>query len=87
MSADKQGQAESLTGSAETPPGPKHKQEREVVWARWQKKRVFVRALEGTYSHLTKELLNRPRIYSEGDVGWKGRSAGIRQTYHQPGCY
>ena len=24
----------------------------EVVWERWQKKRVFVRALEGTYGEL-----------------------------------
>ncbi len=86
MSADKQGQAESLTGSAETLPGPKHKQEREVVWARWQKKRVFVRALEGTYSHLTKELLNRPRIYSEGDVGWKGGPQVFGKHIISPGA-
>ena len=35
--------------------GPKHNQEQPVVWERWQKKRTFVRALEGTYSFLTKE--------------------------------
>ncbi len=52
--------------------GPGHNIEREVVWERWQKKRTFVRALEGTYSHLTKELLDQPRVYSSKDVPWKG---------------
>ena len=28
--------------------GPGHNQPKEVVWERWQKKRTFVRALEGT---------------------------------------
>jgi gentisate 1,2-dioxygenase len=51
---------------------PGHNRERPVVWDAWQKKRVFVRALEGTYSHLTKELLEQPRVYSSKDVPWKG---------------
>jgi len=71
MSANEQGQplAEGdMSGAA----GPKHNQEQDVVWARWQKKRTFVRALEGTYSHLTKELLDQPRVYSSADVPWKG---------------
>jgi hypothetical protein len=29
----------------------------------WAKKRTFVRALEGTYSHLYKKLLEEPRVY------------------------
>ena len=53
-------------------PGPKHNQEAPVVWERWQKKRTFVRALEGTYSHLTKELLDAPRVISSKSVPWKG---------------
>ena len=53
-------------------PGPKHNQEQPVVWERWQKKRTFVRALEGTYSHLTKELLDAPRVISSKSVPWKG---------------
>ena len=52
--------------------GPGHNSEKPVVWEVWQKKRVFVRALEGTYSHLTKELLNQPRVYSSKDQPWKG---------------
>ena len=52
--------------------GPKHNQEQPVVWERWQKKRTFVRALEGTYSHLTKELLEQPRVITSKDVPWKG---------------
>ncbi len=50
------------------------------------KKRVFVRALECTYSHLTKELLNRPRIYSEGDVGWKGGPQVFGKHIISPGA-
>ena len=38
----------------------------EVVWERWSKKRTFVRALEGTYGDLMKELFNQPRIYPPG---------------------
>ncbi len=57
---------------AEALAGPKHNQEQPVVWERWQKKRTFVRALEGTYSHLTKELLEAPRIIRSKDIPWKG---------------
>jgi mannose-6-phosphate isomerase-like protein (cupin superfamily) len=42
------------------------------IWERWAKKRTFVRALEGTYSHLYEQLLNQPRVYSSRDVPWKG---------------
>jgi quercetin dioxygenase-like cupin family protein len=41
-------------------------------WERWAKKRVFVRQLEGTYSHLYKSLLDEPRVYSSRDLPWKG---------------
>ena len=41
-------------------------------WERWAKKRTFVRALEGTYSHLYKALLEEKRVYSSQDVPWKG---------------
>jgi hypothetical protein len=44
---------------------------REVTWERWQKKRTFVRALEGTYSDLTKPPLNQPRVYSSRSMPWK----------------
>jgi hypothetical protein len=46
--------------------------ERPVLWERWQKKRTFVRALEGTYSDLTQSLLNQPRVYSSRSMPWKG---------------
>jgi quercetin dioxygenase-like cupin family protein len=52
------------------PAGPGHN--REVVWERWQKKRTFVRALEGTYSQMHKALLDQPRVYSSRDFDWKG---------------
>ena len=41
-------------------------------WERWAKKRTFVRALEGTYSHLYQSLVDQPRVYSATDVPWKG---------------
>jgi len=56
----------------QAPPGPGHNLEREVVWERWQKKRTFVRALEGTYGDLTRSLLDQPRVYSSRSVAWKG---------------
>jgi gentisate 1,2-dioxygenase len=58
--------------AAPSAPGPGHNSEKPVIWDMWQKKRVFVRALEGTYSHLTKELLEQKRVYSSKDVPWKG---------------
>src|SRR5712671_6545403 len=41
-------------------------------WERWAKKRTFVRALEGTYSHLYKALLEEKRVYPSHEVPWKG---------------
>ncbi len=52
--------------------GAGHNSEPPAVWERWQKKRTFVRALEGTYSDLTQALLEQPRVYSSQDVPWKG---------------
>ena len=40
-------------------------------WERWAKKRTFVRALEGTYSHLYKALLEEKRVYPSQEVPWK----------------
>ena len=60
-------------------PGPTHASDasighnqKEVVWERWTRKRVFVRALEGTYGDLIKDLFNQPRVYSASDMQWKG---------------
>ena len=52
--------------------GPGHNQPKEVVWERWQKKRTFVRALEGTYGELQQGLMDQPRIYKSKDWAWKG---------------
>ena len=54
------------------PGDPGHNAGKEVVWARWQKKRTFVRALEGTYGEVYKSLYAQPRIYSHGDWTWRG---------------
>jgi hypothetical protein len=59
-------------GEAEADAGP-------AKWERWTKKRVFVRALEGTYGQLKEELFNQPRVYHTKD--W---SAEFRQESHQP---
>src|SRR5262244_3873488 len=60
-------------------PGIGHNQPEEYAeekkhqrWERWAKKRTFVRALEGTYSHLYKALLEEKRVYPSRDVPWKG---------------
>jgi mannose-6-phosphate isomerase-like protein (cupin superfamily) len=45
---------------------------KEVVWERWQKKRTFVRALEGTYGEVYKDLFAAKRVYSSTDWKWKG---------------
>jgi quercetin dioxygenase-like cupin family protein len=63
---------EDQTEAGGTEAGVGHNSESPVVWEVWQRKRTFVRALEGTYSHLTKELLNQPRVYSSKDQPWKG---------------
>ena len=52
--------------------GPGHNQPKEVVWERWQKKRTFVRALEGTYGELQQGLMDQPRVYKSTDWQWKG---------------
>lgn len=39
---------------------------------RHTKKRVFVRALEGTYGELVAELFKQPRVYPATDLQWKG---------------
>ena len=49
-----------------------HNRPKEVVWERWQRKRTFVRALEGTYGELQEELYNQPRVYKVTDQEWRG---------------
>lgn len=44
----------------------------EPKWERWQKERVFVRALVGKYGEVYKQLLDQPRIYDPADMEWKG---------------
>ena len=51
---------------------PGHNQPKEVVWERWQRKRTFVRALEGTYGELQQGLMDQPRVYKSTDWAWKG---------------
>ena len=60
--------SETLAQSA-TPAAPPAD---EAVWERWSKKRVFVRALEGTYGELVHELFSQPRVYKSKDWKWKG---------------
>ena len=80
-----------MTGILENPPGVGHNVEgaekENQHWERWAKKRTFVRALEGTYSHLTKQLVDQPRVYSSKDVPWKGgpgHSASMAITPRPP---
>ena len=68
-----------------SPPQAGHNREQPVVWERWQRKRTFVRALEGTYSHLTKELLGQPRVVSMTKKPWKGGPQHFSKTGITPG--
>src|SRR5262245_24088430 len=67
-----------MTGVIEAPgighnqPDPLEMEKKNQKWDRWAKKRTFVRALEGTYSHLYKALKEEKRVYSAQDVAWKG---------------
>jgi mannose-6-phosphate isomerase-like protein (cupin superfamily) len=68
---------EKIAGTDETdvyvkPGEPGHNLGKEMVWERWQKKRTFVRALEGTYGEVYKSLYAQPRVYPHSDWKWKG---------------
>jgi len=81
--------SEDTTSDQETntyikPGDPGHNAGKEVVWARWQKKRTFVRALEGTYGEVYKSLYAQPRIYSHGDWEWHGGPQMYGKTMINP---
>src|SRR5258706_16450364 len=59
-------------GNGHSQPDEYAEEKKHQKWERWAKKRIFVRALEGTYSHLFKALLEEKRVYSSRDVPWKG---------------
>jgi mannose-6-phosphate isomerase-like protein (cupin superfamily) len=62
----------SASADQEAGPGHNSSNQDEVVWERWSKKRVFVRALEGTYGELYQDLYSQPRVYRSKDWKWKG---------------
>jgi len=66
-------------------PGEPGHNEKEMVWARWQKKRTFVRALEGTYGELVQELFTQPRVYRTSETKWKGGPVLFSKTPINPG--
>lgn len=76
---------EHTRSPGETAPGTGHNREKPVVWERWQKKRTFVRALEGTYGELTRNLLEQPRVLSFRDKPWKGGPQHYSKTGITPG--
>jgi quercetin dioxygenase-like cupin family protein len=53
-------------------PGPGHNAPGPKIWDRWDRKRVFVRALENTYGDVYKGLFEAPRVYHAKDWGWHG---------------
>jgi gentisate 1,2-dioxygenase len=80
----------SESDSAETefyvrPGEPGHNQNKEMVWARWQRKRTFVRALEGTYGELVNDLFTQPRVYRTSEMKWKGGPVLFSKTPINPG--
>ncbi len=66
------GLIEGIPGQGHNNPPEEGAEKDNQHWDRWAKKRTFVRALEGTYSHLYKSLVDQPRVFSSKDVPWKG---------------
>ena len=66
-------------------PGHNANAGKEVVWERWQKKRVFVRALEGTYGDLIQDLFTQPRVIRTAEMKWKGGPQMYSKTPINPG--
>jgi mannose-6-phosphate isomerase-like protein (cupin superfamily) len=54
------------------------------VWERWQKKRTFVRALEGTYGEVYKSLYAQPRVITTPDLKWHGGPAYYHKIIVSP---
>jgi quercetin dioxygenase-like cupin family protein len=54
------------------------------VWERWQKKRTFVRALEGTYGEVYKSLYAQPRVIPGSAIDWKGGPAYFHKIAISP---
>ncbi len=69
-------------------PGPGHNRpgkDGEVVWTFWQRKRTFVRALEGTYGEVYKSLYAQPRVIPARDFDWVGGPQFWAKTVINPG--
>lgn len=64
---------------------PGHNVDKQMVWERWQKKRTFVRALEGAYGDLMTDLFKQPRVYRSNDIKWKGGPQLYSKTPINPG--
>ena len=77
--------ADRETDTYVQPGEPGHNAGKEVVWERWQKKRTFVRALEGTYGEVYKSLFNQPRVYSATEWKWKGGPQMYSKAMIHPG--
>src|SRR5260370_24126076 len=83
---------DAMTGMYEqVRPGIGHNQPDEYAeekkhekWERWAKKRTFVRALEGTYSHLYKALLEEKRVYPSKEVAWKSGPGQVGNSVISP---
>ena len=54
------------------------------VWDRWQKKRTFVRALEGTYGEVYKSLYAQPRVIPAASMDWHGGPAYFHKITVSP---
>ena len=66
--------------------GHNRPEEGEVVWTFWQKKRTFVRALEGTYGEVYKSLYAQPRVIPTSAAPWKGGPQFWAKAVINPGA-
>ena len=69
--------------AAEAVPG--HNRQFDHSFERKLKRRVFVRALEGTYGELIHELFSQPRVYHSKDWKWKGGPQNFGKKIVNPG--
>ena len=60
---------DTVAGIGHNQPDPLEMEKKNQKWDRWAKKRTFVRALEGTYSHLYKTL--ESEVYRSSRFGYE----------------
>lgn len=56
----------------------------EPKWDLWQKQRLFVRALQGIYGDVYKQVLSQPRVFPSSEKPYKGGPVRFSKTIVAP---